>query len=108
MLSPKQAFLLLIAVAVVFEIVADVLLKRWAIANRWPILAVGLFLYFVGTVFWAFSLRYEHLSRAIVVFTVVNLVVITFVGVLLFQEKLTLWNKIGIGLGTVSVLLLEL
>lgn len=108
MLSPKQAFVVLIAVAVVFEIVADVLLKRWSIENRWPVLAGGLLLYFIGTVFWAYSLRYEQLSRAIVIFTVVNLVVISLVGVLLFDEKLSLWNKAGIGLGVVSVLLLEL
>lgn len=108
MLNPKYVFYALILIAVALEIFADILFKKWSIGSRTAFLAVGLAIYFIGTVFWAYSLKYEQLSTAIVIFTVLNLVIISLVGVLYFGEKLSLANKIGIGLGIVSVILVEL
>jgi multidrug transporter EmrE-like cation transporter len=104
----KFAFFALIALAVALEVVGDVLFKKWAIDGRTALLLLGLGIYFVGTVFWAFSLRYEFLSKAISVFTVLNMIIIVVVGVLYFKEDLNLMNKIGIALGVVSVMLMEL
>jgi len=69
---------------------------------------LGLATYFIGTVFWAFSLRYETLSKAITVFMVLSIIIVTFVGVFIFHEHLSLANRVGIGLGIFSLLLLEL
>ncbi len=104
----RITFLIFIALAVAFEVVADVLFKKWALENRGVLLAVGLALYFVGTIFWAVSLRHDLLSRAVTVFTVVNLLAVVLVGVLVFGEELSLAQKIGVGLGVFSILLLEL
>ncbi len=104
----RVTFLILIALAVAFEVVADVLFKKWAMGNRALLLAAGLGLYFIGTIFWAISLRHDLLSRAITVFTVANLIAVVLVGVLVFGEQLTTIQKAGIGLGILSVLLLEL
>ncbi len=107
-MESKTIFLTLIGLAVVLEVVADILFKRWSLSNKNILFAVGLFIYFLGTVFWAFSLKYELLSKAGGIFTVINLIVLTLVGVLIFNENLTLLNKIGIGLGVISVVLMEL
>ena len=104
----RATFLTLIALAVAFEVVADVLFKKWAMENRGQLLAIGLALYFIGTVFWATSLRHDLLSRAVTVFTVANLIAVVLAGVLIFGEELTTLQRIGIGLGVLSVLLLEL
>ena len=90
-----------------FEVLADLLLKRWALDSRNLMLAAGLAIYFVGTIFWAFSLRYGYLSRAISVFTVLNLVAVSLVGLLYFKEDLTILNKAGIVLGLLGVILIE-
>lgn len=107
-MSSRSLFLALIALAVAFEVVADVLFKKWAMENRGVLLAIGLALYFIGTVFWAISLRTTGLSRAVTVFTVVNLLAVVIAGVLIFGEQLTTMQKVGVGLGVLSVLLLEL
>jgi len=65
-------------------------------------------IYFIGSVFWAISLKYEYLSKAISVFAVLNLIIVVLVGVLYFKEDLSLINKIGIGLGILSVILIEI
>ncbi len=106
--TAKIIFFVLIGVAVILEIVADILFKNWSVSNKNILLIIGLVIYFVGTVFWAFSLRHEYLSKAIAIFTILNLVVISLVGVLYFKEDLSTTNKIGITLGVVSVILLEL
>ncbi len=107
-ITTKIIFLLLIALAVGLEIAADIFFKFWAEQNKNLLLGVGLLLYFIGTVFWAFSLRQEYLSRAISVFTILNLVVISLVGMFYFQEDLSLINKIGLGVGVLSVILIEI
>lgn len=106
--TAKIIFFVLIGVAVILEIIADIMFKSWSASNNNIVLVIGLAIFLVGTVFWAFSLRHEYLSKAIAIFTILNLVVISLVGVLYFKENLSTTNKIGIALGVVSVILLEL
>ncbi|MDO8620491.1 MAG: SMR family transporter [bacterium] len=100
-------FLVLILLAVVFEAVADISFKYAHLANKQMWLWLGVGLYTVGTVIWAFSLRYEYLSKAISIFTVLNLIAVILVGVLFFHENLSLLNKFGIGLGILAVILMQ-
>lgn len=107
-LTLKFIFFFLIALAVSFEVFGDIFFKKWAIDNKNILLFIGLLIYFAGTIFWAVSLRYEYLSKAISIFTVINLIVIVLVGVLYFKEDLSLINKVGIALGILSVILIEI
>jgi multidrug transporter EmrE-like cation transporter len=104
----KFLFFGLILTATLFEVVGDVFFKKWTIDNNNLVLIAGFVIYFIGTVFWAFSLKYEYLSKSISVLTVLNLIAVALVGVLYFKEDLTLINKIGIILGVVSVILIEI
>lgn len=103
----KLIFFGLIALAVAFEVAEDIFFKKWSLEGKNILLTAGLFVYFIGTVFWAISLKYESLSRAISVFMVLNLLVVVLVGVIYFKENLSLINKIGIGLAVLSIILIE-
>jgi len=103
----KLLFFGLITLSVFFEVAGDIFFKKWSIDNKNILLYLGLIIYFIGTVFWAISLKYEHLSKAIPVFTVLNLVLAVLVGAFYFKENLSLVSKIGIGLGILSVILVE-
>jgi multidrug transporter EmrE-like cation transporter len=105
--SATALFTSYILLGVVLEAIGDVVLKKWAMAQQNILLVSGLLLYFIGAIFWAFSLKYELLSKSISIFTILNLIVVALLGVFLFQEKLTLVNKAGILLGIVSVILIE-
>ncbi len=107
-LALRWMFFGLIGLAVLLEVTADIFFKKWALGNRNVLLLAGLIFYFIGTVFWAFSLKYDLLSRAVSIFTILNLIVVVLVGVLVFNEHLSLMNKIGIGLGVLSVVLMEM
>ena len=100
--------LIIILTAVIFEVAADLLFKKWSLGSQDYFLAFGLLLYFIGTVFWAYSLKYENLAKAIPVFTILNLIFVIIAGLVIFKEDISDINKAGIVLGLISVLLLEL
>jgi len=106
-MDSKQLFFLLIFIAVLLEAFGDVLIKKWAVGDKNLFLIVGVAIYFIGSIFWIVSLKYEFLSKAISVFTLLNLIVVVLAGVVLFKEELTFLNKLGIALGMVSVALIE-
>ena len=106
-LSAKSAYLSLLALAVVLEVIADILLKKWSINARWIFLVLGLAIYFIGTISWAYSLRFEYLSKSIVLFTLANLIAITLISSWYFHEQISLMNKMGIFIGIVSIILIE-
>ncbi len=103
----KQVALILLILAVAFEVISDVLFKKWSMENKSWLLFVGLSIYAFGTLLWAFSLKGELLSKAIVIFTILNLVGVVLIGIFFFKEHLTIVQKIGILLGIVAVVLVE-
>ena len=107
-MNERLIALTLIFVAVIIEVGADILLKKWSLDNKKILLCIGLGVYLIGTIFWAFSLKYDYLSKAISIFTILNLVIITLVGVFVFKENVSIINKVGIALGMISVILMEM
>jgi multidrug transporter EmrE-like cation transporter len=104
----KILFFVFVGLGALFEIIADILFKKWVAAYHFWLFIVGLFLYMVGTVFWAISLKYEYLSKAVGVYTVLNLLLVALVGMLFFKEDLTVLNKLGLALGVISIILIEI
>lgn len=103
----KTIFLVLVTLAALFEGAGDVLLKKWAVDGRSIFFMVGVAVYIVATIVWAYTLKYEFLSKAISVVSIINLIVVILVGVLYFKEDLSTINKIGILLGIISIVLIE-
>jgi len=104
----KKYFLIIILAAAALEVVADILFKKWSMNGRVILLAAGIGLYIIGTVAWAFSLKFELLSKAISIFTILNLIAVAIAGFVIFKEDLSLTNKIGFVLGIVAIVLIEI
>lgn len=104
----KYAFLFLLLGAVAFEVCADILFKEWSMNNKGKLLIFGVGLYFVSTLAWAYSLKLDYLAKAVSIFTILNLIAVLLVGVLYFGEHLSVINKIGIILGVISVIFIQI
>lgn len=91
-------FYILIGTCVIFELVGDYLFKSGS-------LVIGTSSYLISSLLWLYSLRYEDLSRASVIFILLSLVCLTLMGVICFNETLTILNWIGVGLAVISILL---
>jgi len=100
-------FFFLIASAAIFEVIGDIFFKSWSLGGRSIILWIGIIIYAFGTFVWAYSLKFDFLSKAISILTVINLIVVVLIGVLYFKENLSAINKLGIVLGVISVILLQ-
>lgn len=107
-LTIKFLFFAMILLATLFEVAGDIFFKKWSMGGKNALIIIGFLIYAIGTIFWAFSLKYEYLSKAISVLTILNLIIIVLVGTLYFNEGLSLINKIGIALGVISVVLIEI
>jgi len=104
----KYLFLALVIVASLFEAFGDILLKQWSLLHSKLYFVMGIVVYVIAIVFWAVALKYETLSRAIVVATLINVVVVLLFGVLILRENISSVNKLGILLGFVAIVLLEI
>lgn len=107
-MNQSLIFLGLLFLAVILESVADISFKFSYLQNKPLYLWGGIILYTIGTIIWALSLRYEFLSKAISLFSVINLIVVILVGIIVFKEDLSVINKIGVGVGILSVILMQI
>jgi multidrug transporter EmrE-like cation transporter len=103
----KKYFLLIILAAASVEVVADILFKKWSINGKNIFILIGIALYIVGTVIWAFSLKFEMLSKSIAIFSILNLIAVALAGFIIFKEEISFVNKIGFILGLISIILIE-
>lgn len=106
-MTPKTIFLLLIAAGALLEVLGDVAFRYWALSNKMTLMVAGLAIYFAGSIFWAYSLWYESLSKAVVVFTLSNLLLAVGIGLIVFNETLTPKQMAGIGLAILAIVLIE-
>ncbi len=100
-------FWVLISIVIVLETIADVLFKEWSLKNQPFLLVLGVIIYSLGTVAWAYSLKFESLSKAITVFSIVNLIAVILIGLIFYKEDVSLVAKLGIVLGVISVVLMQ-
>lgn len=108
MISSRLTFFVLIALAVAFEVVSDTLFKHWSNTDRTLWIVIGVVLYVASTVFWAFSLKHESLSKSIMVFTITNVIAVLAVGRWVFHETLSARAMAGIFLGLIGLVLMEM
>lgn len=106
----KIIFFILILLWVLFEIIWDYLFKRRSIENKNIILIIWFVIYCIWWMFRALSLKYEILSKSIIIFTILNLIIWVLIWIIIFGEweSLSMINKIWIILGIISVILLEI
>lgn len=93
-------FTILIIFGSVLEAMGDVLFRK-------QLYWIGGPLYVAGSILWAVSLRYGTLSKGIVLFMLLNVVIAVLAGVCLLGERLTVMQCLGIALGLVAVALLN-
>ena len=74
--SFKIVFFILVVFAVLIEVVADIIFKKWSLENKNSLFILGMGVYLIGTMFWAYSLKFEVLSKAGGVFVILNLILL--------------------------------
>lgn len=104
----KYLFIILVIVVSILEVAGDIFFKEWTIHKKNIYLIIGAIVYMGATIFWALSLNYQSLSKAVVIFGVLTVIVGVFVGTIIYKEPLSTINIVGIILGLTSIYLLEI
>lgn len=105
----KIPTLILITGVVLFELIGDIFLKKWAI-HDWGMLGfgIGAITYVCATLLWATSLQSETLAKAGIIYGVISLIAGVLVGLLFFHEKLSVFNWLGFAFAIISIIFIEL
>jgi len=88
--------------------IGDIFMKQWTYTNNRITFMIGLFTWIVGLVFLAFSFKYKNIGIASLIFSLSNVITLTLFGWLYYKDILTLNQIIGIILGIIAVIILEL
>jgi multidrug transporter EmrE-like cation transporter len=106
MLLPKWFYFLLLLVA--FELLADILAKQFSLNGRILFAILALLGFLAANTAWLISLRAgAELGKGAVLFSVLSGIGAVMIGVLVYHEKTTPWQLIGLGLGIAAIAFLS-
>lgn len=77
-------------------------------SSSWMFYAAGLATYLIGLIFLAQSYKFKNIAIASIIFVIFNIATLSFVSWIYFKETLSPLQIIGIILGIIAVVLLEL
>lgn len=87
--------------------VGDIIMKKWVLIDDIYFYITGLAVYLVGLNFLAQSFKFKNIAVASTIFVIFNVVMLSIVSWYYFKETLSTYQILGIILGLVSVVLLE-
>ena len=92
---------------VLFELIADIFSKEYALKGNWSFWILAICGYIVANVFWLWSIRTgSGLARGAIIFSVASAILAVLVGVYFFKEPTNRLEIIGIILGVLSIVLI--
>jgi glucose uptake protein len=87
-------------------VAANAVLRVYAGSGQWPTLAAALGFFLVGNLMMVRLMRESGLALAVSISSVVQLVLLTLIGVWWFGEKMSVLQASGVVLGIVAVALI--
>ena len=93
---------------IVFEIIADIFAKEWSLKVGFWYLAVGaLISYLIANSFWLIALKNgSGLARGAIIFSVSSAIIASVLGLVWYQEKMSIIQLVGVFIGIISITLI--
>lgn len=100
-------FWLFIIAGTALESIGDVAFRYATINNNELFRWMGFLVYILGSASWAISLKYHELTRGLVVFIAVNVLMVAIASRIIFLEKLNFTQITGVLLLILAIFLVE-
>ncbi len=98
-----------IAISAIFFAVGEFISKKFAISPGWTLFLTFIIVDIISASAWIPAIvQKNQLSITGVVWSIVSLIATVLIGILVFNEKFTLTQSIGLAIGFVSVILLSM
>jgi multidrug transporter EmrE-like cation transporter len=102
-------WLTLILILVLFEVIADVLAKQFALNGKMVFAVLSIFGYVAANIAWIVSLRSGgELSKGAVIFAALSGIAAVVIGLVVYREKAGPYQLIGLALGIVAIAFLSM
>jgi len=88
--------------------IGDIVMKKWVANNSVSFFVIGLAIYLIGLMFLVYSFKYKNIAVASTIFVIFNVITLSIVSWFYFKEALTPFQLVGIALGLISIVFLEL
>lgn len=107
MLPPRWLYFLLLLVA--FELVADILAKQFALSGKLVFALLSILGFIAANTAWLISLRTgAELGKGAVLFSVLSGIGAVLIGLLVYHEKVSSYQVIGLLLGVAAIAFLSI
>ncbi|GHO54782.1 EamA family transporter [Ktedonobacter robiniae] len=104
---PKWLWFLLLLVA--FELIADILAKQFALSGKYAFAVLSIIGFIAANTAWLISLRTgAELGKGAVLFSVLSAIGALIVAYVLYNEKVNIYQVIGLILGVISIAFLSM
>ncbi len=107
-LIDKHWALCLLAAGGIVLTLGDLVMKKWVTTDLRTYYVIGLFIWVIGLNFLAISFKYKGIAVASMIFIIFNTITLLLAGYLLYGEKISMQEMLGIFLGLCSVALMDL
>ena len=86
----------------------DIIMKKWIAGGGVIVYGIGLVIYLVGMVFLSQSYKFKNIAVASLAMVIINIITLLIISWLFYHEQLSVLQLIGVTLGLMSVVILEL
>lgn len=100
--------IILLAIGAFIDTAGDIIMKKWVVSKNIWIFAAGMLTYLIGLGFLAYSYNYKNIAVASVIFVILNIIMLSIVSWLYFHESLSSLQIIGIIIGIIAIIVMEL
>ncbi len=105
----RPTWLTFILILVLFEVIADVLAKQFALNGKMIFAVLSILGYVAANIAWLMSLRSGgELSKGAVIFAALSGIAAVVIGLLVYKEKASSYQLIGMVLGIVAIAFLSM
>lgn len=113
MLFPRRflppTWLTFILILVLFEVIADVLAKQFALNGKLVFAVLSILGYIAANIAWLISLRSGgELGKGAVIFAALSGIAAVMIGLLVYREKASPYQLVGMILGIVAIAFLSM
>lgn len=100
--------IILLALGGIVLTAGDIVMKKWVNTHSNIFYFIGIAIWLIGLLFLAESFKFKNIAVASLIFNIFNIVTLVAVSWLYFNEKLSGLALMGIILGIIALILLEI
>lgn len=100
--------IILLVIGAFIDTIGDIIMKKWVISKNIWIFIFGMLTYLIGLGFLAYSYNYKNIAVASVIFVILNIIMLSIASWIYFGEPLSSLQIIGIIMGIITIIILEL